>query len=431
MAVAFRDYYEVLGVPRDASAEDIRRAYRKLARQYHPDVNKEPGRRGSLQGDLRGVRGAARPGEARALRPPRRELEGGRGRLGRVRLLRASAGQNGDFGDVRVEFGGGATSATSSRACSAGAGGAPHGRLRRLRRLLDARRRPGGRARAVARGGGAGRQAPDLARGRPRLRGQHPARGARRPAHPAGRARAAAERPAGPSGDLFLRVRIKPHPRFRLEGRDLYVDLPIAPVGGGARRRGRGADARRDHAREGAAGLVHRPQAATARPGHARARAAATATCTRWSRSRSRRSRPTRSASCSSGSRRCRASIRGRSADGDRRRRRSQFAVRRSASAAGRRPAAGRDRGARPRGRTASRAGAALRAARAAGAGRRHGATPLFPRDAAARLARAARLRRDLGLNYAGAVLACELLARIDELEERLRRYEPPTNRSR
>ena len=40
-----------------------------------------------------------------------------------------------------------------------------------------------------------------------------------------------------------------------------------------------------------------------------------------------------------------------------------------------------------------------------------------FPRDAAARLARAARLRRDLGLNYAGAVLTCELLARIETLE--------------
>ncbi|HEX7300205.1 MAG TPA: chaperone modulator CbpM [Solirubrobacteraceae bacterium] len=47
------------------------------------------------------------------------------------------------------------------------------------------------------------------------------------------------------------------------------------------------------------------------------------------------------------------------------------------------------------------------------------------PRDAAAILARAARLRRDLGLNYAGAVLACELLTRIDELERRLSRYEP------
>jgi hypothetical protein len=48
-----------------------------------------------------------------------------------------------------------------------------------------------------------------------------------------------------------------------------------------------------------------------------------------------------------------------------------------------------------------------------------------YPVDAAARIARAARLRRDLGLNYAGAVLACELLARIDELQRRLSRYEP------
>lgn len=38
-----RDYYEVLGVDRDASKQDIRRAYRRLARKYHPDVNKEEG----------------------------------------------------------------------------------------------------------------------------------------------------------------------------------------------------------------------------------------------------------------------------------------------------------------------------------------------------------------------------------------------------
>src|SRR5690606_2072499 len=40
MAVKFQDYYETLGVKRDASPEQIQRAYRKLARQYHPDVNK-------------------------------------------------------------------------------------------------------------------------------------------------------------------------------------------------------------------------------------------------------------------------------------------------------------------------------------------------------------------------------------------------------
>ncbi len=56
------------------------------------------------------------------------------------------------------------------------------------------------------------------------------------------------------------------------------------------------------------------------------------------------------------------------------------------------------------------------------------GNTLLFAPDSGARLARAARLRRDLGLSYGAAVLACELLGRIDELEARLHRYEPPNH---
>jgi hypothetical protein len=47
---------------------------------------------------------------------------------------------------------------------------------------------------------------------------------------------------------------------------------------------------------------------------------------------------------------------------------------------------------------------------------------PPFPDDAASQLARAARLRRDLGLGWSGAVFACELLRRIDDLEAQLRR---------
>src|SRR5216110_3685245 len=43
MAVQFRDYYETLGVPRTASDDDIKKAFRKLARKYHPDVAKGKG----------------------------------------------------------------------------------------------------------------------------------------------------------------------------------------------------------------------------------------------------------------------------------------------------------------------------------------------------------------------------------------------------
>lgn len=39
----YQDYYETLGVKRDASQDEIRKAFRKLARKYHPDINKEPG----------------------------------------------------------------------------------------------------------------------------------------------------------------------------------------------------------------------------------------------------------------------------------------------------------------------------------------------------------------------------------------------------
>ena len=92
MATTERDLYEVLGVERGASDAEIKRAFRKLAQQWHPDVNTDPEAPGAVQGDQRGLPGPVRPGAAAALRHVRsggRRRRRGRRRVrGLRRLLR-------------------------------------------------------------------------------------------------------------------------------------------------------------------------------------------------------------------------------------------------------------------------------------------------------------------------------------------------------
>ena len=190
--------------------------------------------------------GAGLPADPRGLR-----RAGGRG-PGGSRARGAALGGGAVGCGFRSGFGIGSPAASTSRtcsaACSAAGGGGP-----------DPRRRPGGRAGADRRGGVPRRPAAD----HPRRSGRA-ARATRSTSRPGSSTASASGWPGraggvtatAPPGDLYLVVRIKPHPRYRLDGRDITVDLPVVAVGGGAGRHRSGHHARRRGQGRGPAGFV-------------------------------------------------------------------------------------------------------------------------------------------------------------------------------
>ncbi len=228
MAVAFQDYYETLGVPRDASAEDIRRAYRKLARKYHPDVNKEPDAEDRFK-QISEAYEVLRDDEKRA----RYDRLGANWKAGQdvsgAPGFEQGFGDGAGFGDVRVEFGGGDFSDLfeglfgrrgrqgwgSPAASGANGFSMPGGDQEAVLELTLEEAAAGGKRRISL---GDGRDF-EVAIPRGVCDGQ--------------RIRLAGQGSTGigdgPPGDLFLRVRLRPHPSFRVERRDLYVDLPVSP----------------------------------------------------------------------------------------------------------------------------------------------------------------------------------------------------------
>jgi curved DNA-binding protein len=234
MAVAFRDYYESLGVSRDASPEEIRRAYRALARKNHPDVNKEPGAEDRFK-EISEAYEVLRDPDKRE----RYDRLGANWRAGQD--VSADPGYSGGFegfggysgeggfgpGDgVRFDFGGDDFSDFFSGLFGRRTG------TRRINGSEQRFSRRGGDHEAVLElsledVAAGGKRRISLADGRsfevnvpPGVRdGQ--------------RIRLAGEGEpglgGGPSGDLFLRVRIRPHPRFRVDGLDLVTDLPVTP----------------------------------------------------------------------------------------------------------------------------------------------------------------------------------------------------------
>jgi curved DNA-binding protein len=225
MSVGTRDYYEALGVPRDASAEDIRRAYRRLARQYHPDVNKEPGAEDRFK-EISEAYEVLRDPEKRErydrLGANWRTAQD-RGAGGFEETFRTANGSSSPFGGDPFAgdrfsdlfgsmFGRGRRPGTGRDFEGFSMRGSDHEAVLDLS-LEEAAR--GGRRRLSLEG--VGTIEVDIPRGvrdgqRIRLPGQ-----------------GGEGYGGGSPGDLFLRVRLRPHPRFRVEGRDLFVDLPVAP----------------------------------------------------------------------------------------------------------------------------------------------------------------------------------------------------------
>jgi len=230
----YKDYYKIMGVERDASQDEIKRAYRRLARKYHPDVSKEADAEERFQ-QLQEAYEVLKDPEKRAaydqlganwregqeFRPPPGwdsgfEFSGGGFTQGDAGAFsdffeslfgRGSAwghGQRGFDGfhgrgqdhsarielDLEDAYRGGVHSITLQNPTLD-----EHGRIHNQPRRIKVRIPPGAtegqQVRVPGKGGeGVGR---------------------------------------GGSGDLFLEVSLRPHPLFRPEGRDIHLDVPIAP----------------------------------------------------------------------------------------------------------------------------------------------------------------------------------------------------------
>jgi curved DNA-binding protein len=231
--MADRDFYDILGVPRNASQDEIQRAYRKLARAYHPDVNKDPSAEERFKDVSEAYDVLSDPQTRRrydAFGPDFRQVPedvdpeawsrasagGGRTAGGR-RAGSASRGSGFGFGggDIDLEdllggmFGG-----------RAGRGWGPiPGADQEAEIELTVEEAYHGTRRTVTLGGGPGARSLDVTIPAGVTDGQR--------IRLAGQGGQGSE--GGAPGDLYLVIRIAPHPVFRLRGRDLYVELRLAP----------------------------------------------------------------------------------------------------------------------------------------------------------------------------------------------------------
>ena len=215
MPVAFRDYYETLGVSRGATTEEIRSAYRKLARRYHPDINKDEDaeeRFKEVAEAYEVLSDADKRERYDRLGSNWRQGEDVSGAPGFDGFGRAQAD------GVRFEFGDGAFSDFFESLFGSARMGDIRTRGADLEAMVDLSLEEAAAGGPLRVSLGDGRSitvnVPAGVRDGQRLR-------------LAGRGGEGIG--GGSTGDLFLRVHLRPHRRFRVDGKDLNVDVSVAP----------------------------------------------------------------------------------------------------------------------------------------------------------------------------------------------------------
>ena len=216
----YKDYYAILGLERNASDGDIKRAYRKLARKYHPDVSKEPHAEEKFK-EVSEAYETLKDPEKRAayeqlgryqtgqeFRPPPdwEQRFGGGGRFD----------ESLDLGELFEHLMGGRGQRRAGRGRFAARGGDYEATARIT--LEEAAR--GRELELAMRGGGEG----NLSTARVRIpKGVTHGERLRVPG------KGMPGWNGGPPGDLYLNIELQPHRWFKPSGHDLYLELPLAP----------------------------------------------------------------------------------------------------------------------------------------------------------------------------------------------------------
>lgn len=251
----YRDYYQSLGVARDASAEEVKKAYRRLARKYHPDVSREPNAEEKFK-EVQEAYEVLKDPEKRAaydqlgsewkqgqsFRPPPdwasgfefrgAGAESARGRRGGRQAFEFEMGDGQGFSDFFSSLFGGAAGGPFAEAGHGHGGRDHHARLdidleeayRGSTRMLELKRPQvdtSGRVELVGHTVRVSIPAGVTDGQLIRLAGQgEPAVGGAKGGRGSG---------GGQAGDLYLEVHVRPHQLYLLSGRDVTLTLPVTP----------------------------------------------------------------------------------------------------------------------------------------------------------------------------------------------------------